>query len=161
MRLHSSKVALALKVPPVAVVLFMGALMWLVSWAWAVPVFGFVLPASLLLAVSLGIAGVVISILGIVSFRRAKTTVNPMKPDTASSLVRSGVYTFSRNPMYLGFLLLLAGWAVFLSNAVAFVFLPAFVFYMNRFQIDPEERALTSLFRQEFADYTSRVRRWL
>jgi protein-S-isoprenylcysteine O-methyltransferase Ste14 len=150
---------LELKVPPVAVVLFMGALMWLV--AWAVPAFGFVFPARNLFAVSLGVTGAVATILGVVTFRRARTTVNPMKPDTSSSLVLSGIYTLSRNPMYLGFLLVLGGWAIFLSNALAFLLLPAFIFYMNRFQIEPEERALTSLFGQEFVAYKSRVRKWL
>jgi len=73
----------------------------------------------------------------------------------------SGVYRLTRNPMYLGFLLVLLGWAIFLSNALAFLLLPAFIFYMNRFQIEPEEKALTSLFGQQFVAYTSRVRRWL
>jgi protein-S-isoprenylcysteine O-methyltransferase Ste14 len=75
--------------------------------------------------------------------------------------VISGIYKLSRNPMYLGFLLVLVGWAVFLSNALAFVFVPAFIFYMNRFQIDPEEKALVGKFGQEFVDYKSRVRQWL
>jgi protein-S-isoprenylcysteine O-methyltransferase Ste14 len=150
---------LELKVPPVAVVVLTAGLMWLASWT--VPAFGFVLPARNVLAVSLGVAGVVTSLLGVVSFRRAKTTVNPMRPDASSSLVRSGVYARSRNPMYLGFLLVLVGWAIFLSNAVAFLLLPAFIFYMNRFQIEPEERALTSLFGQAFLAYKSRVRKWL
>ena len=108
--------------------------MWLVSWA--VPALEFVFPARNLLAVSFCVAGAVISILGVVSFSRAKTTVNPMKPAGATSLVRSGIYTRSRNPMYLGFLLALVGWASFLGNALAFAFLPAFIFYMNRFQIE-------------------------
>ena len=150
---------LELKVPPVAVVLSIAALMWLVSWA--VPKLGFVFPARNLLAVSLGVTGAVTSMLGVVSFSRAKTTVNPMKPDASSSLVVSGVYALSRNPMYLGFLLVLIGWAVFLANVLAFLLLPAFIFYMNRFQIEPEERALTSLFGQAFVAYKSRVGKWL
>jgi protein-S-isoprenylcysteine O-methyltransferase Ste14 len=102
-----------------------------------------------------------IIVLGVASFKRAKTTINPMKPESSSSLVISGIYKLSRNPMYLGFLLVLVGWAVLLSNALAFVFVPAFIFYMNRFQIDPEEKALAGKFGQEFLDYKSRVRRWL
>jgi protein-S-isoprenylcysteine O-methyltransferase Ste14 len=150
---------LELKVPPVAVVFVMAALMWLVSRA--VPSFAFTVPARNFLAVSLGVAGAVTSILGVISFNRAKTTVNPTKPNTSSSLVMSGVYAYSRNPMYLGLLLMLIGWAMFLSNALAFLFLPAFILYMNRFQIEPEERALTSLFGQAFVTYKSRVRKWL
>jgi protein-S-isoprenylcysteine O-methyltransferase Ste14 len=63
--------------------------------------------------------------------------------------------------MYLGFLFVLVGWAVFLSNALAFIFLPVFISYMNRFQIEPEENALAGKFGQELVDYKSRVRRWL
>jgi protein-S-isoprenylcysteine O-methyltransferase Ste14 len=150
---------LELKVPPAAVVFFVAALMWLVTWA--LPIFGFVLPGRELFAVSFGIAGAVISVLGVMSFKRANTTVNPMKPDASSSLVLSGVYARSRNPMYLGFLLMLVGWAIVLSNALAFLLLPAFIFFMNRFQIEPEERALASLFREEFVAYKSRVPKWL
>lgn len=87
--------------------------------------------------------------------------MNPLKPDTSSALVRSGVYNLTRNPMYLGFLMLLIGWGIYLSNAVALLFVPPmFLMYMNRFQIEPEERALTSRFGQEFIEYTTRVRRW-
>jgi protein-S-isoprenylcysteine O-methyltransferase Ste14 len=150
---------LELKVPPVAVVLFMAALMWLV--ARAAPVFEIALPARGFLAVGLAVTGIVVSLSGVVSFRRAKTTVNPMKPDSSSSLVSSGVYALTRNPMYLGFLLVLAGWAVFLSNVLGFLLLPVFVFYMNRFQIEPEEKALAILFGPAFNAYQSRVRRWL
>ena len=151
--------ALELKVPPVAVVLFMAALMWLV--ARAVPVFEIALPARGFLAVGLAVTGMVASLSGVVSFRRANTTVNPMKPDSSSSLVSSGVYALTRNPMYLGFLLVLAGWAVFLSNVLGLLLLPMFVFYMNRFQIEPEEKALAILFGPAFIAYQSRVRRWL
>jgi protein-S-isoprenylcysteine O-methyltransferase Ste14 len=150
---------LELKVPPLAFVGFMAALMWLA--AWAVPAFGFMFPGRHLLSGSVAGAGAVICGLGIGSFRRAGTTVNPMKPDSSSSLVVSGIYTQTRNPMYLGFLLVLLGWALYLSTVLAFLFLPAFILYMNRFQIYPEEKALASLFGEEFASYKSRVRPWL
>jgi protein-S-isoprenylcysteine O-methyltransferase Ste14 len=150
---------LELKVPPLAVVLFTAALMGLVSWA--APTFEFVFPAHDFFAMSFAAAGAVTIVLGVASFRRAGTTFNPMKPETTSSLVVSGVYAFTRNPMYLGSLLVLIGWAIYLSNALAFLLLPVFILYMNRFQIEPEERALTSRFGQEFAAYKSRVRRWL
>jgi protein-S-isoprenylcysteine O-methyltransferase Ste14 len=150
---------LDLKVPPLAVGSLLAALMWLVSRF--VADFNFVFPGREFLALTLAIAGVIIILLGVASFRRAKTTINPMKPELSSSLVISGIYKLSRNPMYLGFLLVLVGWAVFLSNALAFVFVPAFIFYMNRCQIEPEEKALADKFNQEFVDYRSQVRRWL
>jgi len=150
---------LELKIPPLVVVLVTAALMWLV--ARTVPELGFVVPARDVVAISIALAGVVTSALGVVSFRRAGTTTNPMKPESSSSLVTSGIYKLTRNPMYLGFLLVLLGWAIFLSNVPAFLFLPAFVLYMNRFQINPEERTLAALFGQEFAAYKASVRRWL
>jgi protein-S-isoprenylcysteine O-methyltransferase Ste14 len=150
---------LALKVPPVAVGLIAAALMWIVSSA--VPAFDFRFPAKSVFALGLALIGGLTCLAGVVSFRRAKTTVNPMKPDSTSSLVVSGIYRYTRNPMYLGFLLILLGWAAFLSNVLAFVFLPAFTLYMNRFQISPEERVLAAVFAQEYAEYRTSVRRWL
>jgi protein-S-isoprenylcysteine O-methyltransferase Ste14 len=151
--------ALELKVPPPAVALTFALLMWLISWA--VPQLGFDFPGHIVVAVAFALAGVIVAVSGVASFRRAKTTINPMKPETSTALVLSGIYKYSRNPMYLGLLLILAGWAVFLSNLLAFLLLPAYVIYMNRFQIAPEETVLRSKFPEKFAVYERRVRRWL
>ena len=151
--------SLELKIPPVAVVLLSAAFMWMVSWL--LPTGAVVVPGSLLIAITLAFAGAVVSALGVVAFRRASTTVNPTKPESTSVLVCSGVYTVTRNPMYLGFVLILFGWAFFLANMLALLVLPGFLRYMNRFQIEPEERALTARFGQSFVTYTSQVRRWL
>lgn len=150
---------LELKVPPPVVALFMAGLSWLASWA--APTLGFVLPHGNGVVLALLVAGVCVAMLGVASFRRARTTVNPLKPEKSSALVMSGIYRYTRNPMYLGLLLVLLGWASFLANALAFVFLPVFILYMNRFQIEPEERVLVSRFGQEFTAYLSKVRRWL
>jgi protein-S-isoprenylcysteine O-methyltransferase Ste14 len=151
--------ALDLKIPPVAVVLIAGALMWLSSRI--APTLGFVIPMRDFIAVAIALLGATTSILGVVSFRHAGTTVNPLTPTASSSLVRSGVYTVSRNPMYLGFAILLLGWGIYLSNALSLLFIPLFVIYMSRFQIEPEEAALRSRFGQEFDAYAGHVRRWL
>ena len=150
---------LELKVPPPIVALFMAGFSWLVSRA--APTLGFVLPHRNAIVLALLVAGVCVSVLGVASFRRARTTVNPLKPEKASTLVTSGIYRFTRNPMYLGLLSVLLGWAFFLANVLAFVFLPVFILYLNRFQIEPEERVLASVFGQEFTAYQSKVRRWL
>jgi protein-S-isoprenylcysteine O-methyltransferase Ste14 len=136
-----------------------GGLMWLVSWS--LPAGAVVVPGRILLAVTPAIAGAIVSALGVMAFRQASTTVNPMKPESTSSLVSSGLYRVSRNPMYLGFLLILLGWALFLANIFGFLALPGFLLYMNRFQIEPEERALALRFGKRFATYTAEVRRWL
>jgi protein-S-isoprenylcysteine O-methyltransferase Ste14 len=150
---------LALKLPPVALVVIVAAIMWVTSFA--TPAFDFFLPAKSLLSVSLALIGAVTCLSGIVSFRRAKTTVNPMKPNSTSSLVVSGIYKYTRNPMYLGLVLVLFGWAAFLSNLAALALPPAFVVYINRFQIRPEERVLASLFPHEYPAYRAKVRRWI
>lgn len=133
--------------------------MWLITWA--APAFGCAFPARVATAVGAVIIGVAIAGMGIMSFRMAKTTVNPMKPESSSALVVTGIYRLTRNPMYLGFLWILFGWGIFLSNAPALLILPGFIFYMNRFQIEPEERALARLFGPAFVEYRIQVRRWI
>ncbi len=150
---------LELKILPVAVVLLAGGCMWVI--AWTTPALGFVLPVRLWLETGAAVIGITVAGLGVWSFRMAKTTVNPMKPDSSSALVVTGIYRLTRNPMYLGLLWILLGWGIFLSNAPAFVVLPGFILYMNRFQIEPEERALTRLFGQAFLEYRAQVRRWI
>jgi protein-S-isoprenylcysteine O-methyltransferase Ste14 len=150
---------LELRIPPAALGLLLGATM--AAAAHFTPAFGFSLPGSRILAAGLAGAGVVVALLGVVSFRRARTTVNPLQPAAASHLVVSGIYHRTRNPMYLGMLLVLLGWALFLSNLLSVVLAAGFVPLMNRLQILPEERALTALFGSAFADYKSKVRRWL
>jgi len=93
--------------------------------------------------------------------RKADTTLNPIKPDTATALVTSGIYRHTRNPMYLGMAVWLLAWSAWLGTPAGLVGAPLFVLYMNRFQVGPEERALHSLFGAEFDAYRSRVRRWL
>ena len=150
---------LELKVPPVALSAIAAAFMTSISAA--APAFDFTFPANFVASVSLTLMGALTSLAGVRSFRRAKTTVNPIKPDSTSSLVVSGVYGYTRNPMYLGFLMILLGWAADLSNAMALAVLPVFVLCMNRFQIFPEERVLAALFADDYAEYRAKVRRWL
>jgi protein-S-isoprenylcysteine O-methyltransferase Ste14 len=146
------------KIPPPLIVLIMAVGMWVISRAVPWPLYE--LPAHSWLAAVLVSTGFVTGMSGVVTFRRARTTVNPMTHH-ASSLVTSGVYTISRNPMYLGGLIMLLGWGILLSNAPALVCLPVYVLYINRFQIEPEERALTLLFGPAYTAYTARARRWL
>ena len=150
--------ALELKVPPVALVFLFGALMWLVS---TYSVFTIALPWRSAFALIFCTVGLAIALAGVWAFRRAKTTVNPVTPKATTAMVTSGIYRFSRHPMYLGFLCVLAGWAIYLSNLLAFTVLPLFVWYMNRFQILPEERALGAKFSHAFTAYKCSVRRWL
>jgi protein-S-isoprenylcysteine O-methyltransferase Ste14 len=149
-----------LKVPPVAVAGIAAALMYGLSIV--LPQFAFPLPFKNAITVIVFLSGLLIAASGVVSFRRRETTVNPTRPSTASSLVANGVYRFSRNPMYLGLLLALVALGVYLTNPL--IMLPvatAFIRYMNRYQIEPEEQALQQLFGEDFTAYKKTVRRWL
>lgn len=150
---------LELKIPPLLVWLVFAAAM--LGVAYAAPGLSFTLAGSSAFALALVALGVVVAFAGVIAFRHKRTTVNPFTPSASSSVVSGGVYRLSRNPMYLGFLLALAGGAVYLSNAAAALLLPAFVAYMSNYQIKPEERALLTKFGPEFAEYMSRVRRWV
>ena len=151
--------SLEVKIPPPLVALLWGLLMWLASRLVTSVDVASGVRASL--AIAIACIGFAIGLAAVVSFRQAKTTINPTRPGTASSLVTSGVFRFTRNPMYLSLLLYLIAWAVYLSSWIALLFLPAFVLYINRFQIGPEERSLSALFDPEYASYRARVRRWL
>ena len=151
--------AFELKVPPPIVALVLALLMWLtpaVAGLVQIPY-----PARVLCAIVLVCIGQSISIAGMVAFRRAKTTVNPIKASLASSLVIQGVYRYTRNPMYVGLLLTLSAWAMFLANPFAVLWVVVYVTYITRYQIIPEERVLTSLFGAEYEAYRGKVRRWI
>lgn len=151
--------ALELRIPPLLLLLVIGALMWLAAMLF--PVLAVSVPWRMLIAFVLVFAGGSIALAGVLAFRRAHTTVNPTTPEASSAVVASGIYRRTRNPMYLGFLFMLTGWGVYLSNYAALLFLPAFVLYMNRFQIAPEEKALAAKFGTQYGAYMREVRRWL
>jgi protein-S-isoprenylcysteine O-methyltransferase Ste14 len=150
---------LDLKIPPLLVwLVFAGAMFGV---AYIVPGISYTLPARFPLALTLVLLGGAVALAGVVACRSKRTTVNPLTPGASSSVVSSGVYRVSRNPMYLGFFLALSGWAIYLSNAGAILLLPAFLAYLTQYQIKPEERALLAKFGPEFAQYMARVRRWV
>lgn len=150
---------LELKIPPVAVALITVACMWLVARAF--PGIEVSFPGHDVVTGMVAVSGGFIALLGVVAFSRAGTTVNPMKPGSSSALVEAGIYSVTRNPMYLGLLLVLLAWAIYLADVLTVLFLPGFVWYMNRYQIEREEKALASLFGPEFTAYAARVRRWI
>ncbi|MGQ0510810.1 MAG: methyltransferase family protein [Betaproteobacteria bacterium] len=133
--------------------------MWLL--ARALPEYRIPAPGATEAAILLAFLGAAIDVAGLLAFRKARTTINPLKPEKASSLVQSGIYRYTRNPMYLGMLVLLLAWTAYLAHPAAFAVLPLFVLYINRFQIEPEERAMAKLFGAQFDDYRNRVRRWI
>jgi protein-S-isoprenylcysteine O-methyltransferase Ste14 len=151
--------ALELKIPPVLLTMIFVLLIWVI--ARQLPLVFIPAGIRLVLAAGLLIAGACVALAAVVSFRRAKTTLNPMLPGNCSCLVTSGIFGITRNPMYLGLFLLLLAWALFLSSLYSLAVCAGFVMYMNRLQIQPEEKALESVFGQGYLDYKSRVRRWV
>ena len=151
--------SLEAKIPPPVVAVAIAVAMWGTSRL--APLLE--LPGAMRLgaAAAILLLGVGFSAGGVLAFRRAQTTLNPTKPEQASSLVNSGIYRVTRNPMYVGLSCVLVAWAVFLSSGWALLGPVAFVLYISRFQIAPEERALVKLFGSEYANYQAKVRRWL
>jgi len=151
--------SLELRIPPVLVAIIIGVAMWAVSVV--TPKLPVGDTARLLGAIAVGALGVAAALAGVAEFRRVQTTVDPTNPGNSTSVVTSGIYRFTRNPMYLGFLLVVVGWAVYLSNPWGFIGPIVFVLYMNRFQIEPEERILAARFGAPFEQYLRSVRRWI
>jgi protein-S-isoprenylcysteine O-methyltransferase Ste14 len=151
--------ALELRIPPPIVALIVAAIMWGIS----VVTPSIEMPSLIRIttAIAIALTGVATAISGVIAFRHAKTTVNPLKPETTSAIVTSGVYRFTRNPMYVGLASVLLAWAVFVSSVWALLGPLVFVLYMNRFQIMPEERVLSRTFGNAYVAYQARVRRWL
>jgi protein-S-isoprenylcysteine O-methyltransferase Ste14 len=150
---------LDLKIPPPAVALLAGLAMWATSQAGP----SLALPLTVRVAAFSVIAliGGVIAFLGRAELKRANTTANPFKPEDSSALVTTGIYRYTRNPMYVGLVFVLLGWAAFLASAWALAGTVLFPLYINHFQIGPEEQVLSSRFGAPFDEYRSRVRRWL
>ncbi len=151
--------ALELKIPPPVVALLLALAMWaLVALGPALP-----WPEGIrrVVALVLALVGASFDFMGLVAFLRRHTTINPLRPANASALVTSGIYRVTRNPMYVGLVSFLTAWAVWLGAWLAFAGPVVFVLYITRFQIQPEERVLTTLFGDTYTAYTRRVRRWL
>lgn len=146
------------RLPPVIVVALFGVLSWAIARRWPGP--GWSESVGWWISVALGSVGVMVVVAGIIAFRRAGTTVDPTRPEAASALVVSGIFRYTRNPMYLGFAVLLTAWAVKQASLWALLAVPLCVLYLDRFQIRPEERALRRRFAAQFDAYCRRVRRW-
>lgn len=150
---------LKLKIPPAVVfILFVGMVYGI----------GHLMPNAMIdvpyqewLAYGIFGIGVIIGLLGVVEFARRSTTVNPHKPENTSELVKSGVYRYSRNPMYVGLFMGLLAIVIFRGSIWAAVVLPLFVWYMNTYQIKPEEVVMKEKFGEEFKNYKKQVNRWI
>ncbi len=151
--------SLEMKIPPVAVMLltalFMGGYSLLLSES------SWDLTLRLFLGLSLAILGGGIAMLGVKKFQKYKTSVNPLAPNQTHTIVRDGIYAYTRNPMYVGFAVLLSALALLLGKLILLLWVVFFIIYITRFQIKPEEEFLSKKFGKQFEDYKKSVRRWL
>ncbi|OKY25154.1 isoprenylcysteine carboxylmethyltransferase family protein [Thalassotalea sp. PP2-459] len=150
---------LELKIPPVLLMMIFAAIMWL-SKDISTPM---ILSSQLTIIMTLLFCflGTIVVAAGVIAFKKAKTTVDPTKPESSASLVSSGVYQYTRNPMYLGFSCWLMALCFYAANPLLIGFVVLFIFYLDTFQISPEERMLEKLFGQAYLDYCQQVRRWI
>jgi protein-S-isoprenylcysteine O-methyltransferase Ste14 len=147
-----------LKIPPLVIAFIFGLFMYLLAAYLPVGYFDFFgrnYLMYLLFFLALLIGGV-----SLFQFFRSKTSIDPHRPSKVSTLVTGGLYQYSRNPMYLALLLLLLGWGLYLGNAFNTLLAAGFVYYMNTFQIIPEEEVLKDRFGKEYQKYCVLVRRW-
>lgn len=147
------------KIPPPLVAAAIAFAMWPLSSL--LPKIAAPENTRLALAITVALTGIAFALAGVIAFRRSKTTVNPLHPDQATALVTGGVFRVSRNPMYVGILLCLLAWAVYLASPLSLAGTLAFIAFMNRFQIGPEEKILAEKFGEPFARYKAATRRWL
>lgn len=150
---------LELLLPPPVIALISGLMMWLIARLFpSMTVEWLYQPAIAALLVLLGLA---VGLIGIAAFIRSKTTGNPKQPNKTTKLVRSGIYRLSRNPMYLGMLLMLIAWGMYLNNIASVICIITYIALITRLQIMPEERVLEEKFGEEYLSYKRKVRRWL
>ena len=149
---------LELRIPPVLLLLCCAAG---IIYYGDLPAQGIMFWALLANAAVLIIIGGTLLIRAVLRFMKARTTVNPHTPDRSSGLVTDGDYRFTRNPMYLGMLVILFGLLLCLPSITGGALVALFFVFITRFQILPEERMLEELFGEEYRAYKLRVRRWI
>ena len=147
------------KIPPPVIALITMGLMFAVHMF--VPLLKFNFELRKTFAYIIAFIGVSIALLGIMHFRKHKTTIHPLHPEKASTLVTGGLYQVTRNPMYLGLVFVLIAWGFALANGMTFLLIPGFMWFMTEFQIKPEEAAMHKLFGEDYANYQASVRRWI
>ena len=145
------------KIPPPIVTLVFAALIYF-SNKWSPSI---VFSGQSIISLFLMMVGFIVLLIAISAFIKRKTTINPLKPEAATSLVTTGIFRLSRNPMYLGLLLLIISLWIKTGAVLGFILVPSFVAYLNYFQILPEEHAMNALFSGEYKVYCQQVRRWL
>jgi len=155
----STKTDLETKIPPPLLGLISALMMWLL--AQILPTLSLVSSNLYRVGIVVMLAGLCLDLIALLQFRKQATSINPLHPEKASAIVITGLYHYTRNPMYLGLLITLTGWALYLGNLASFACLPIFVRVLTQFQILPEERILREKFGASYEEYLGKVRRWI
>jgi len=119
------------------------------------------LPNQDLISIIILLIGILILINPIFKFIKSKTTIDPIKFKKVNKLIISGIYKYSRNPMYLGLLMIVISTSIFFLNIFSITTPFLFYYWMNRFQIKREEIFLTEKFGEEYISYKTKTRRWI
>ena len=142
--------------PPIVTLTFILLSFWLANY---LPKLAFNYQGLLSLIMTL--IGLTIIVIGVKTFHKSATTVNPLNPSEACHVVTHGVFSYTRNPMYLGMVIILLGVSIYNGVYIGIIILACFIFYITEFQIKPEEEAMEEIFPGDYTDYLKRVRRWL
>ena len=145
------------KIPPPILALVMIVLIYLSSFFIESTTFNYQGSLSVLVL----ILGLACAIPSFKLFARYKTTISPLKPSDATALVTEGMYRYSRNPMYLGLLLITIASTIWFGTWLGIIINIVFIFLINFLQIIPEEEALLKIFGEEYGEYKKNVRRWI
>ena len=121
----------------------------------------FKFPNIEIIGVFILLAGLVTAFLGYLLFKKYKTTVNPINPEETTILVTTGIFSITRNPMYLGLFFVICSTVLFFGSWFGIIILIFFVWYINKFQIIPEEEAMEIIFGNKYNEYRKNVRRWI
>lgn len=148
-------------IPPPLVFLICGALMWLTARMW--PSVDFTFPYNKVVFWIVLLAGLSVLIVGVTRIMKHKTVIHPGRHSLpkATALVTTGVFRYTRNPIYLGAAMMLIAWTIYLENWLSAVGVVIFVAFITRYQIKPEEDALEKIFGAEYVRYKKKVRRWV
>lgn len=149
---------MGLRIPPALVLLAFSGMMYVLDRFLPFGEFDFF--GRRTLSMVLCALGIVVILIAVGQFLASKTTVDPLSPKKAKKLVTNGIYVYTRNPMYLGMLLFLLAFGLWLGNAFNTLLAAGFVSYMNHFQIQNEEKALEEVFGKEYRMYSKITRRW-
>lgn len=145
--------------PPI---LFAGAVLLGCLLSWIVPIgpgFGSANVRALAAGGAFALVGLALGALSVREFRRAGTSVVPGEPSTA--LLESGPYRFTRNPIYIGFVIFYFGLAIMLTSAWMLVLLVPVLIVLQRGVVEREEAYLQTKFGEAYRKYQARVPRWL